>query len=126
MLDHRLQNPASKGDTPISIEGLAKELLRDGVYYHIARPGIKGNHLLGCGPRGNSGEISNPSKVLQDAPAAGMAKEYIVQKRNQGRSFAPGSHIRRTEIRNDGHFYLCGNHSGFPRLPGAGNRTVQE
>src|SRR6266849_8755255 len=105
MLDHGLQNPAAKGDTPISIEGLAKELLRDGVYHHIARPGIKGNHLIGCGPRGNSSEISNASKVLQDAPAAGMAKEHIVQKWNQRRSFAAGSHIRRTKIRNDGHFY---------------------
>src|SRR5713226_6484535 len=67
MLDHGLQNPAAKGDTPISIEGLAKELLRDSVYHHIAWPSIKGHHLLGCGSRGNSGEISNASKVLQDA-----------------------------------------------------------
>src|SRR5260370_8948780 len=101
MLDHGLQNPAAKGDAPISIEGLAKELLRDSVYHHIAWPSIKGHHLLGCGSRGNSGEISNTSKILQDSPAPGPAKEHVVQHSNQRSSFAPCGHLRRPRNAND-------------------------
>ena len=68
---------------------------------HVARTSIKGYHALGLSAAWQIGYIGDTADVERSS-ALGLAGEHSpVEVWNEGRALAPGSHVRRSEVRYD-------------------------
>src|SRR5712691_10683111 len=104
-----------------TIERLDEEPFSDGINDHIARPGIKRDHMVGSCTGGNRGEVRDAADVLYDSSYARVAKQKVVEEGNQRRTLASSRHIRRTEIGNHRHAHSRRDNCRLSRLPSGRN-----
>ena len=118
LVDHGLQHASSARDLSIAIHGALKKALAAGIYHHVARAGVECDHLIWCGACGNGSEVADAPDILQDAPAAAVAKQSVIKERNQRRALAAGRHIGGTEIGNHRNAQSRCDDGSFASLPG--------
>src|SRR5205085_8120929 len=103
-----------------------EELPANRVYNHVSWAGVESDYLNGLCIGGNRGQIADTAEILQDAPAARVAKKGVIEEGNQGSTLATGRHIGGTKIREYWHSQPGGDDRRFASLPGGCDLAAEE
>jgi len=123
-VDDRGEDFSAGGDAAVAVVGLREELLGESIDDHVAGAGVERDDFCLARACGDGGEVADAADVLEDAGAARVREEDVVEKGNEGRALASGGHVGGAEVGDDRKAGGGCDEGGLAELPGAGDAAA--